>query len=596
MPPTSRRWTAPVLAAAGALAIAALLDRVAPAPSADVARGSEEPFTAGLHLREIPPGGRPQRWTRARAVVRFRDVPAGPAVLEVALRGHRGEVTVAMDGVLLGRLAPGQPQASFDVRTLARGRHDVELRAEPFVAGDGRELGALLQSVRLRHAAPTVPSATLALTFLLPAAVMAGAALAAGLRTRGAALAGLALAFLQALLLWPQGLLRSAYAPVLAAVLAAGAVGAAAFAAFCERRRGGAGRWALVAVMAAFVVQGVFASSPVMVVSDAVFHANNLARVAGGDYFITSVTQHARPFRFPYGVSFYAVLVPLARAGVDAVALVRVGAAVSAVAASAALFLLLLFRATAARAGLAVVLLQLLPVTLDVHSHGNLSNVFGQAATTGFFAWWAGATPGGWPLGALLLAVGSVGHFGGLVVLAVLAAALVLIARRAAGRTRLVALLAGLLLAAAYYASFAPMVAEQVPRLLEGGGQGRGASRGAWSALRLQLLAPLTQWGLPALVLAWFGRPRRGSDPPLGRDLVAYWLAGAVLAVLAVVSPLEVRYLYALSVPLAVAAGSGAALLWGRGGPGRGAAALLLLAQGALAAANALDALLRRYR
>jgi hypothetical protein len=149
-------------------------------------------------------------------------------------------------------------------------------------------------------------------------------------------------------------------------------------------------------------------------------------------------------------------------------------------------------------------------------------------------------------------------------------------------------------LTAAYYASFLPMIAQQLPRLLEGGGQGRGASQGTLAALRLQLLAPLTQWGLPALVLAWFGRPRR--DDPLGRYLVAYWAAGALLAVLAVVSPLEVRYLYALSVPLAVAAGAGAVALWARGAGGRVAAALLVLAQAALAAANALDALLRRYR
>ena len=61
---------------------------------------------------------------------------------------------------------------------------------------------------------------------------------------------------------------------------------------------------------AAWLVQGVLATSPVMVVSDVVFHANKLARVAGGDFFPTSVTQHAPPFRFPYGVSFYALLAP----------------------------------------------------------------------------------------------------------------------------------------------------------------------------------------------------------------------------------------------------------------------------------------------
>jgi hypothetical protein len=113
----------------------------------------------------------------------------------------------------------------------------------------------------------------------------------------------------------------------LAVLLAALAVVCGAFGAAWERARPGAGRWAFVALGSAAVLQVVLGASPLMVVSDAVFHANNLGRVAGGDYFLTSVTQHARPFRFPYGVSFYALLVPVLRAGVDAVALVRWGAA-----------------------------------------------------------------------------------------------------------------------------------------------------------------------------------------------------------------------------------------------------------------------------
>jgi hypothetical protein len=276
------------------------------------------------------------------------------------------------------------------------------------------------------------------------------------------------------------------------------------------------------------------------------------------------------------------------------VALVRVGASVAAVAASAALFVLLLVRSSAPHAGLAALVLQLFPLTLDVHSHGNLSNVFGQAATTGFFAWWAGGGPAGWPLGAALFALGALGHFSSLVVLFVLGAALAWMWGRAAGRTRAIGLAAGAALAAAYYLQFMPLIASQVPRLLEGGGQGRGPSRGAASALYLQVLAPLTAIGLPALVLAWLGRPRR--DDPLRHDLAAYWLAGAVLAVAAVASPLEVRYLYALTIPIAAAAGAGLIALWQRGAAARALATVLMLAQVALAAANALDALLRRYR
>src|SRR5437870_5341950 len=167
-------------------------------------------------------------------------------------------------------------------------------------------------------------------------------------------------ALAEALLLWPQGLLHSPYRTSLSILTGAGALGGLLFARWRERRVPGAGPWAFAAGLLAFLVQVMAATSPAMVVSDEVFHANNLARVAGGEWFITSLTQHARPFRFPYGVSFYALLVPPLRAGIDAAALVRAGAAASGLAASLGLFALLA-PAGAARAGLAVILLQLLP-------------------------------------------------------------------------------------------------------------------------------------------------------------------------------------------------------------------------------------------
>jgi hypothetical protein len=333
-----------------------------------------------------------------------------------------------------------------------------------------------------------------------------------------------------------------------------------------------------------------------MVVSDAVFHANQLDRVAHGDLFPTSVTQHARPFRFPYGVSFYALLAPLVRAGLDGVALVRAGAAVSGIAASAGLFALLAARGPAS-AALAVVLLQILPGAFDVYSYGNLSNVFAQSMTALFFCWWAGRARGGWPAGALLLALGMLGHFSSFLFLAVLGSALALARRRHPGldRTRVLALALGGVLALAYYASFTRLVADQLPRLLEGGGQGRGASRGAWDAVRLQLWGAVLQWGVPAMVLAAFGRPRPGRST-LDRDLAAYWIAGALFAVPATVTPLDVRYLYALTLPGAVAAAWGLAALAARGAAGRLLGALLFGWQCALAAHGILEAILHRYR
>jgi hypothetical protein len=593
---STSRAAALAVAALWALLTAVVTNRLAPPPAADVGRGSEEAFASGLYRREIPPRQGPQRWTSERAVVVFHDVPAGPTRLEVRVRGQRGPVTVAANGVVLGTIQPGAGQADLALPDMAPGDRRIELHSPVFTAGDGRQLGALLDRVALHHAPAKVPSARLLFLFLLPALVAALAAFIAGMGPWSAAAVAGALSLIESLALRPYGLVRSGYALGLALLLVGGVTVAAAFAAWMDRRVKGSGPWAFGAAMAALLVQGVAATSPLMVVSDAVFHANQLAKVAAGDFFITSVTQHARPFRFPYGVSFYALLAPLLRAGWDGVWLVRAGAAASGIAASAGLFVLLAARGPAT-AALAVVLLQLLPGTFDVYSFGNLSNVFAQSMTTLFFCWWAGRGRGGWPLGAVLLAAAALGHFSSLVVLVVLCAALVPMRRRGPGvdRTRLIAVAVGLGLALLYYASFWRLVLDQVPRLLEGGGQARGASRGALDAVRMQLAGLVQQWGIPALVLALIGRPRAGRSV-LDLDLTAYWMAGAALALPAVLTPLDVRYLYALTAPVAVAAAWGLVALATKGTAGRLLGAVLFGAQCALAIGGILEGVLHRYR
>lgn len=593
---STSRAAAAAAAALVALLIALATDRFAPLPAADVGRGSEEAFASGLHRREIPPRQGPQRWTTGRAVIAFRDVPAGPATLEVRLHGQRGPVTVAADGVVLGTIEPGAAGADFVLTAKRRGDHRVELRPTVFVAGDGRQLGALLDRVALRPAPAATPSARLVLLFILPALATVAGAMVSRMRARAAVAMAAAVSAAQGLALWPCGLARSGYALDLAVLLLASAALAAAFAVWIDRRATDSGPWAFGALLAAVLVQGVAATSPLMVVSDAVFHANQLGKVAAGDFFITSVTQHAHPFRFPYGVSFYALLAPFLRAGLDGVWLVRAGAAASGIAASAGLFALLAGRGPAT-AALAVVLLQLLPGTFDVYSFGNLSNVFAQSMTALFFCWWADGRPGGWVAGGLLLAAGALGHFSSLVVLFALCVALLLVRRRGPGvdRAGALAVAAGLGLALLYYASFWRLALDQLPRLLEGGGQGRGASRGAWNAVRLQVMGVVQQWGLPALVLAVIGRPHPRRSP-LDGDLAAYWIAGAALALPAVLTPLDVRYLYALTVPVAVAGAGGLAALSARGTAGRLLGALLFGLQCALAARGILEAVLYRYR
>jgi hypothetical protein len=585
------------LAALVAAALATAVDRLGPAASVDIARGGEAAFARGLQRREMVPGHGPQRWTAPQARFFLRDLPAGPAEMDVRLHGQRTPVVIAVDGVVVGTIDPGRTALVAPLSLARSGDHVLELRTEGFDAADGRRLGALLDSVTVRARPSPSPPPRLVLLFAIPAALITAAALLAGLTPASALAVAVEAALAEALLLWPQGLFHSPYRTSLAALLAAGALGGLLFARWCERRVPGAGPWAYAACLAAFLVQVLAATSPLMVVSDEVFHANNLGRVANGEWFLTSLTQHARPFRFPYGVSFYALLVPGLRLGVDAVALVRGAAGASGLAASLGLFALLA-SSGAARAGLAVILLQLIPGAFDPYSFGNLSNIFGQAMTTLFFCWWAGCTPGGWPLGAALLALACLGHFSSLVVAVVLVVALLIARGRAGpGRTRARAVGAGLAVAALYYARFVPLVLGQLPRLLEGGGQGRGASRGAFDALRLQMWGILSQWGLPVLALAVIGHPRpREPGAMLDRDLAAYWAAGALLAVPAILTPLDVRYLYALTVPLAVAGGAGLVRLRDRGRAGAVTAWLLFAAQAAWGLRGLVEAVVNRYR
>jgi hypothetical protein len=567
--------------------------RTAPAPAADVSRGSEDAFVHGLHVREIPPRGKAQRWTRERTVVSFRHLQPGPAAVEVQVRGQRGPVVVAADGVVLGTIEAAERAASFQVPTGARPLREVELQSTVFTAGDGRRLGALFDRVSVRAPRAAWPSPGLMALFAVPALTVAVMALLSGVGARAAGAVGAGTAALQGAILWPSGVVHSPYAARLAVVLCVGSVACGLWGMAWTRRQPGAGGWAFVSLLAAVVVQVVVGASPLMVVSDAVFHANNLGRVAGGDFFLTSLTQHATPFRFPYGVSFYLLLAPLLRLGVEPVALVRWGAALAGVAAAGGLFGLLVSRGPAL-AALAVVLLQLMPGTIDVLSFGNLSNAFAQAATVLFFAWWAGSARGSWVAGTALLAVAATAHLSSFIVLAVLSPWLAW-ARwldLPRDRARWIALLAGMGLALAYFGSFTGLVASQLARLGEGGGS---AGQGLLVSLARQGGGLLAQWGLPALALALVGLPVPPRDR-LDRDLAAWWAAGACLFVLALASPLEVRWIYALGAAAAAAGASGFAWCWRRAGWTRAAALGLLAAQAVLGAWTAAAALWERYR
>jgi hypothetical protein len=581
-----------VLSAALGLAAGAAAHLRAPDPVASVAAGTDEAFGAGPYRRRVTSRG-VERWTGARDAFRFARLPGSPAVLHLVARHHAAPVEVVVRGARLGALAPGATDLVLPLPAGLGSDLTVELHTE---LRPGAAPGALVERLTVRHERRAGPGLATLLLFALPALAAAAAAGRVGfppLATIGFA-AGAAV--LAALAFLPHGVLRSAWAITATSVFTAGVLVAAGLGHWIDGRRPGSGRWAFVAGLVVLLVQGLAATTPLMPVSDALFHAHKLQEVAGGNLFPVSLTQHATPFRFPYGVAFYALLAPLLHLGLDPLALVRWGAAVAGMIAAVAVFSVVLPRG-AAYAALATISLQALPITFDVMSYGNLSNAFGQSMTVVFFAWWAGAGLGGWAAGALLVALAALAHFSSFVVVGVLAVALAVTRRRdgTLDRVRVIAAAVGLGLAAAYYLSFLPLVLEQLPRLKEGGGSGK-VQRGLLGEMWDEVLWLRLRWGLPAIALLVLGRPRpsRGS---LDRDTLAFWISGALLAALALFTPIEVRYVYALTLPLAIAMAD--ALVDGVGGgpaPRRALVAALGLAQAVVAVSALAEAITQRYR
>ncbi len=562
-------------------------------PTAEPGHGSEDAFASGLHPREIVSRRGPIRWTRGEAAFAFVNLPPAPYALEVRIRGHQGAVVVKVDGAVVGEIPEGRFVGRFTLdSTPHSGAATVVLKPTAFRPEDP-ERGVLVDRVKLSYPAPGALPVAVALSFAVPSLCVFIAALLSGFAPAGAAGWAIGANLMHLAAIWPDGLLRSPYALLGGLEIALGASAAAWAVQAIRKTPRSLSRLAFTAVAVAAAVQIVAATHPLMVVSDAVFHANKLERLAGGEWLPTSQTQHARPFQFPYGVSFYTLLLPFEAAGLDRVGLVRFGAAIAAFAASVAL-VRSWGRAIGAGGVVAVVVLQLLPQTIDVHSFGNLSNIFGQAATVGFLVWWMGAARWSW-LGATLLALAGTAHLSSLIVLIPVVAGIGLADRQHLRGQRLTAIVLGLGAVVLYYLPFAGLVASQLPRLLEGGGQGTTEISGFAGALRRQALSVVNDFGWPVVVAAGIGLLRR-SWRSLPAAVRGYALGALTLAVPALVSPVEARYLFALAPIVAVLATFGAHELWTHGRTGRLVAGLLATAQGFLAWSRIVEAVLHRYR
>lgn len=538
-----------ILAGIAAFLFLPLLLSREPASISSLALGTDDAFALeGLEPRENQIGGGAIRWTRPKATFRFAGLTPGLVDIALQARGHRGEVVMTANGARLGSLLPGQ--SHFVSRTRLVGSDlDLGVATDGFAA-PGRFLGTQVVTLRVEpvpgagEGSVTI-SARLGIAVACVLATSAVAQLIAGV-------SGLLILLPIALLLSmvvPAGLWRSPWLIECATLLSLSALASALVA---RRAQGGVGARSLLylVLLLAIAVHGLLPPSPLMIQGDAQLHGNKLGEVARGDGFPTSRTDHEPPFVFPYGVSFYGVLAPLASTAVSNVLVVREGAAFFSVLSILGLALLV-GRTSASVAAATLAVWTFAPVNLRTMAFGNLSNIFAQAIFLLFLVI-AGLWGRGWGSAILLVslaALSGTAHLSSFIVLAtLLIATLAVRADRQSSAMR--PLLLGVALSGAYFASFLPMIAAQIPRLLSE----RGGSSGVFDPWRLPAQAvsgagfPLVGLVLLSLLFGTF-RPLL----PLTRSLA---LTGLVLGLVALVSPVEVRYVLALIPLLAIAGAS----------------------------------------
>lgn len=542
----SLRSAATVLILAGIAAILSLPPLVArsPASLATLAHGTDDAFVnEGLEPRENQIGGGAIRWTRPKAAFSFEGVGPGVVAIDLEVRDHRTEVNLTANGALIGRLLPGQRR--FTAQTHLRGSSLVfGIETEGFGAS-GRTLGTQFVSLKVEPAPPRRGLAGVPLR--LWAAL--GAVTLVSVATQVIAGQSVWIALLPPVLflamVLPAGLWRSGWLIESSALMGAAIV----VSALVSRPARGplhARGWLQAALLLSLTIHGVLPPSPLVIQGDAQLHGNKLAEVARGNRFPISRTDHQKPFEFPYGFSFYGVLSPLSSPEISNVRIVREGAAFFWSLSILALALVV-GNASAGLAAGSVILWTFAPVNIRTMGFGNLNNVFAQAIFVLFLT--GAATPLRGRLKGLVLAflvaLSATAHLSSFIVLLTLLLMTLAIPPDRRG-TAFKPLFLGVGAAVLYFATFLPMIMAQVPRLL---GE-RGGSSGVFDPWRLpnQILAG-AGWPLAALVvLSVLARSVR-PILPLARSLA---LTGCLLAVVALVSPIEVRYLLAVTPLLAV--------------------------------------------
>jgi hypothetical protein len=576
-----------LLVAAGALALLGL-DQRAPNALLDADGWRDRPFF--LDFGPYKEGFRvasPQSELRLAGLWPGTPVDVSAAVASALPRGQ--DVHVLANGALVHRSDVGGRYATLHFTAWTDARGELVLR---FLAPRARAEGALRVTwVRARRGGPgpvawfrlPVYAGALALAWL------AAAWLGASARVRLLAL-GLTAALVAAGLVWAR-LPFLAWLPRATLCAGVGLLLAVLAAAVLPFARSSAAWWGAVVAFRVFLLP-----LPDLGSIDLTFHAHNIERFQRGEVLGSAVSDAlGRPVFIPYPPALYATLAPLVAPGDTRAGETAVRWAMILLEAAAPLVVFAILRAAGAgdvAAALGAAALAVMPEGMLVVPKGVAANVAGSFLA--LLAVWALAARASPLVVGGLAAVAFLGHPGSAASAAGLVAAWSLLALRAGAEPKdrvrwvLAAVAAAALLAwAVYYREVAQSTRDSLGHFATEA----TAIRGRFTSVRWVHVGKMVQdvalkFGLGPFLLALVGL--RAGLPERLRPLLQGWLlvAGA-LALVAVLTPVALRFEYFAAPALALAAGVGAAHLQagGRGGWVAAAFAISLLLQVALALA-----------
>ncbi len=538
---------------------------------------------AGVRDPELSPLGTVFNWTDGQATFRFpRLERPRPAVVTVRIQGPgtgakpAPEVAFSVDGIEAARLTlSGAPKRVFINVPPRRGRGAVvSMKVE-------NSTGVMVESVRLSATSGSLPIPREALGAL---AFVAVAAYLAALMAGASPWMALAVAMVQAMaaswLSVTGGAFLGRYSEKLVFLSGIGLVLSLA----ARHLRDLRWRRAVIAVVGVSVLKLSILGHPQIIDADAAGQAANLGRVLAGNWFFTSATPPPA-ISFPYPPGLYVAALPFSKLPQrEWVALLRGISVATETAAFATFSVAVAALSTEAVGAMTFLLLALSPEGLAILFVGNLSNLFSDALMLFGCSFLVTRRP---VLASLSLLGGFLSHFGTLLLGAPLSLLLALARWPKGGSVirRIAPVLAALAMSfLLYYRRFTGVATEAWDRMAGLKGAEAVGPMTAPLADRLARMSGGESWWMTALLLvaAVIGIATWPKDrQALSRILFTWFLVIAGLALLGLVTPVQVRSALSARPLVAALCASGVCALWARGGRARALAGLVVLVIGA---------------